>query len=118
MLGEVRVSRKTPRKLKGCNKVKRSITVSPQICFGPKFASPLTTKKGKSKRMSKEKKVSSSTIKSKLTNESTPKALWKSNWEREEPETFNKRCKSTTPNLEHVPEPVELDGALLTIMDL
>ena len=108
---------KRARKTMNSRIVKRSITVSPAIWFGPKIASP-TNKKQKQIKTTNKKKISSSTLKSKQTNFSSSKGLRLPNWKKEQPLRSNSRSKSSFVNLWRIPEIAEKEDGLLTIMDI
>lgn len=109
--------RKTTRKLKHCNKVRRSITVTPEKCFGPKMASPVN-RKMIGKQSAYSKKDSSSTIKSRATNASSSHSPWGSIWNQRNAGDLYQRSRSMTPELDLIPESKEMDAHLLTVMDL
>ena len=104
------------RRNKNWNKVRRSITVSPEKWFGPKMSNPSVINKAKSPK--KLKKISSSTLKSKRTNFSSSKALKIARWRTRQLNEANNRPKSSFTRLFRIPEISENEGALLTILDL
>ena len=106
------------RKHKSRNQIKRSITVSPKNCFGPKIHSPTHRKIKKSKKT--VKKDSSSTIKSiksKKTNFSSSKRLSRMNFTNLIKSSYRGQIRKSS-ILEKISEGVENDPLNMTILDL
>ena len=107
---------KRSRKVLNSRIVKRSITVSPAHCFGPKITSP-DEKKKKMKKVSNKKKISSSTLKSKQTNFSSSKRLRELSGGNQN-QRSNSISKPNFVQLCRIPEMAENDDGILTIMDI